>query len=141
MEKKIITFFTILIVLVALPYCIYTVYINHQDDLYKTLTEFDSYTTINKDYDIKVMKYQGVSGEEVYNFKVYVVRKSDGEVKFIRNVKVSAYGTEFKCTEDKKHTSYDVDVIISSSSNSDKDAFTVDLENMIVKGQRVRAVF
>ena len=139
MEKKIITFFTIIIVLVALPYCIYTVYINHQDDLFKTLSEYDSYTTIDKEYEIKVMKYQGVSGEEVYNFKVYVVRKSDNVIKFIRNVKVSAYGTEVKCTEDKKHTSYDVDVLISSTSN--KDAFTVDLENMIVKGQRVRAVF
>ena len=139
MEKKIITFLTIVIVLVALPYCIYTVYINHQDDLFKTLTEYDSYTTLDKGYDIKFMKYQGVSGEEVYNFKVYVVRKSDNEVKFIRNVKISSYSTEIKCTEDKKHTSYDVDVLISSASN--KDAFTVDLENMIVKGQRVRAVF
>ncbi len=138
MEKKIVTFITIVLVLVIVPYVIYTVYIRHQDDMYKTLKEFTSYTTLDKEYDIKVMKYQGVSGEEVYNFKFYITKKSTGETKFIKNLKISSYGTDIKFTEDKKSTSYTVDVVAKSSSGSE--TFSIDMDKMMVKGQHIRAV-
>lgn len=140
LEKKIVTFFTVLIVLVGVPYCIYLVYINHQDDLYKSMVEYDCYTTVDGEYDVSVRRYASVSGgDEVYHFKVYLVNKATNDVKFIKNVAVSSYSTEVKCTERKVLPSYDITVTISSSK--DKDTFVIDVNEMRIKGQKIRAVF
>ncbi len=140
MEKKIITVITILVVFIGLPYIIYNVYINHQDDLYRTLTEYTGYTTIDEKYDIKVMKYQGVTGgEELYNFKFYIVDRSDDKKYFIKNLNVSSYGTEIKFSEDKTIGRNDVKIMIHTATKDDM--LTVDLNEMRIKGQKIRALF
>ena len=140
MEKKIITVITILIVFVGLPYIIYTLYINHQDDLYKTLKEYSGYTTIDEKYDIKVMEYRGVTGgEETYNFKFYIVDKAADKKYFIKNMDVSTHGTKITYTEDKDFGKYDVKVMIKTASKTDM--LTVDMKELRIKGQKVRALF
>ncbi|MCR5122528.1 MAG: hypothetical protein K6B74_08935 [Ruminococcus sp.] len=140
MERKLITFITILIVFIGLPYIIYMMYINHQDDLFRTLTEYSSYTTLDKNYDIKVMKYQGVTGgEELYNFKFYIVDNSTDTKYFIKNLNVSAYGTDIQYKEDTELGRYDVKIMIHSASKDEM--LTVDLKELRIKGQKVRALF
>ena len=138
MEKKIVTIITILIVLVGLPYVIYNIYINHQDDLYRTLTEYSSYTTLDKKYDIKIMKYRGVTGgEEVHDFKVYIVQKSNDKAYFVKNVSISAYGTNIEFSEDTSITKNDLKIMFSSSTK--KELVTLDMNELRVKGQKFRA--
>ena len=140
MERKLITFITILIVFIGLPYIIYMMYINHQDDLYRTLTEYSSYTTLDKNYDVKVMKYQGVTGgEELYNFKFYIVDNSTDTKYFIKNLNVSAYGTDIQYSEDTTLGRYDVKIKIHSATKDEM--LTVDLKELRIKGQKVRALF
>lgn len=138
MEKKIITFITVIIVLIGLPYLIYNIYINHEDDIYRTLSEYASYTTIDKDYDIKVMNYRSVTGgEEVHHFKLYIVDNKTSKAYFIKNENVSAYGTKIDFIEDKTFTKYDVKIMLGSSSK--QDMVIADLKEMRVKGQKFRA--
>ena len=140
MEKKIITFITLLIVLVGLPYIIYTLYINHQDDLMTSMKEFASYTTVDEKYDVKVMEYRGVTGgEEMYNFKFYIVDKEANKNYFIKSQNVSTYGTNIKFVEDKDFGKYDVKIMIKTASKSD--VIIVDMNELRVKGQKVRGVF
>jgi hypothetical protein len=127
-------------VFIGLPYIIYTVYINHQDDLYRTLGEFSSYTTKDEKFDIKVMKYQGVTGgEELYNFKFYIVDKSTDTKYFVKNMNVSAYGTDIQYKEDTELGRHDVKVMIHSATKDDM--LTIDLNELRIKGQKIRAFF
>ena len=65
MAKVVTYLITFIIVFGLLPYVAYTAYFNHQDGLYNSLVEVDSYTTLDKDYTIKTMKYNSVRGEEI----------------------------------------------------------------------------
>lgn len=95
MSKAITYIITFIIVFGLLPYVAYTVYFNHQDDIYKTLKEYDSYTTLDKNYSIDVMQYQSVHGEEVYTFKVYLVDHTDSDkAYFLKNITISSTNTE-----------------------------------------------
>ena len=95
MSKAITYIITFLIVFGLLPYVGYNVYFNHQDDIYKTMKEYDSYTTLDKNYSIDVMQYQSVHGEEVYTFKVYLVDHTDHDKPyFLKTVTISSDNTE-----------------------------------------------
>lgn len=95
MSKTITYIITFLILFGLLPCVIYTLYYDHEDDIYKGLKEYDSYTTLDKNYSIQVMQYQSVHGEEVYTFKVYLVDKTDNDkAYFLKNVKISSDNTE-----------------------------------------------
>lgn len=139
MEKIVITIITILIAL-GVVYVGYNVYINHQDDIFTTLAEYDSYTTNDKQNQIKIMKYNSVAGgEEKYSFKIYLTNKDGEEPVFIANCSTSAYGTTIDFTEDIK--AQDNIVTVTISSNSGVDIIKVDTVEKIEQGQKVRGVF
>ncbi len=89
MSKAITYIITFLIIFGLLPYIFYNAYFNHQDGIYKTLSEYDSYTTLDKNYTIKTMQYNSVRGEEVSTFKVYLIDERDGgKAYFLKNVTI-----------------------------------------------------
>ncbi len=139
MSKRITYLVTFIILCILLPIGIYMFYFNYQDGLYSTLEEFASYTTSDKTYDIKVMKYIGVGdGEESYTLKTYVVNNDTNEVVFINTNRISAYGTEVTFSEDNTLPN-DKYVTVMISSSSGKTIMTqIDTLNGLIRGKKLR---
>lgn len=141
MSKSITYIITFLVIFIVLPIGAYTFYCDYQDGLYPTLVEYDSYTTKDKDFDVKVMKFNGLSGEEVYNFKLFLVNKKTNEAIFIKTVKISSYGTAIEYEEDKSLIDrYNVKVTFTATGGK-IEVVEVDTVNGRVFGKKLRGGF
>lgn len=135
MSKTITYIITFAIVFLLIPYVAYTAYFNHQDGLYVTLEEYDSYDTVDKSYSMKVMKYKGIHGEEVYTFKVYLYDKDEDKAYFLKNVKVSSTDTEIEFDDDVALHNTLTAII---SGGSDKYMVDVDVKTKTPPGKKMR---
>lgn len=135
MAKTITYIITFAIIFLLIPYVAYNAYYDHQDGIYKTLEEYDSYTTVDNSYSLKVMKYKGIHGEEVYTFKVYLYDKKEDKAYFIKNIKVSSNGTEVDFNDD---VALHGKLSATISGGSDKYLVEVDVKTKTPPGKKLR---
>lgn len=139
MSKRITYLITFIILFIFLPIGIYIFYFNYQDGLYTSLEEFASYTTKDKTYDVKVMKYKGVGdGEETYTLKTYLVNNDTNEVVYINTKRISAYGTDVTFTEDTPFPSEYTITVMMSSTKGKTEMTQIDAINGLIKGKKLR---
>lgn len=138
MAKVVTYLITFIIVFGLLPYVAYTAYFNHQDGLYNSLVEVDSYTTLDKDYTIKTMKYNSVRGEEICTFKVYLVDEKDNAKKyFLKNVVINSEDAEIKY-DDTEPKDGVIKIIYSNHQGTETKMVQVNCKTKTPPGKKLR---
>ena len=127
MAKVVTYLITFIIVFGLLPYVAYTAYFNHQDGLYNSLVEVDSYTTLDKDYTIKTMKY-----------KVYLVDEKDNAKKyFLKNVVINSEDAEIKY-DDTEPKDGVIKIIYSNHQGTETKMVQVNCKTKTPPGKKLR---
>ncbi|MBQ1537710.1 MAG: hypothetical protein IIZ73_05260 [Ruminococcus sp.] len=137
MAKVVTYLITFIILFGLLPYIAYTAYYKHQDGLYISLTEVDSYTTLDKNYSIKTMKYNSVRGEEICTFKVYLVDENGGTEYFLKNVVINSEDAEITYSDTEPKDGI-IKVIYSNHAGTESKMVQVDCKTKTPPGKKLR---
>jgi hypothetical protein len=114
LSKKVTYIITFLIIFLLLPFVGYKLYYKYESDLYLSLQEYSSYTTLDGKYSVMAMDTKQFGSEDSISLKIYLIDNESGEVSYICRKKQSTYGSEITYLEDKSDDAYNIIVTLSS---------------------------